>query len=98
MVERIEILEGGQGLFYGTQAVGGVINVVTKAFTEGASGRVQLGADTNEGSHLSAFARNTRAGNRFVLFGSRDEADGFAQFPETNSPRARPTASAATKW
>ena len=34
MVERIEILEGGQGLFYGTQAVAGVINVVTKAFTE----------------------------------------------------------------
>lgn len=50
MVERIEVLEGGQGLFYGTQAVGGVINVVTKAFTEDASGRVQLGLDTNEGT------------------------------------------------
>jgi hypothetical protein len=30
MVERVEILEGGQGLFYGTQAVAGVINVVTQ--------------------------------------------------------------------
>lgn len=29
MVGRIEVLEGGQGLFYGTMAVGGVINVVT---------------------------------------------------------------------
>ena len=34
MVERIEVLEGGQGLFYGTQAVAGVVNVVTKAFTD----------------------------------------------------------------
>ena len=83
MVERIEVLEGGQGLFYGTMAVGGVINVVTKAFTENASGRVQIGADTNEGTHLSAFTRNTRLGNRFVLFGSRDEAEGFAQFPDS---------------
>jgi vitamin B12 transporter len=82
MVERIEVLEGGQGLFYGTQAVGGVINVVTKTFTEDTSGRVQLGLDTNEGSHLSAFTRNSNSGNRFVLFGSRDDADGFSQFPE----------------
>jgi vitamin B12 transporter len=81
MVERIEVLEGGQGLFYGTQAVGGVINVVTKTFTEDASGRVQLGLDTNEGSHLTAFTRNSGSGNRFVLFGSRDDAEGFAQFP-----------------
>lgn len=83
MVERIEILEGGQGLFYGTQAVGGVINVVTKAFTEDVSGRGQVGFDTNEGTHLSAFSRSSRSGNRFVLFGSRDHAEGFEQFPAT---------------
>lgn len=82
MVERIEVLEGGQGLFYGTQAVGGAINVVTKSFTEDGSGRVQLGLDTNEGNHLNAFTRGTNSGNRFVLFGSRDEADGFTSFPE----------------
>jgi vitamin B12 transporter len=83
MVERIEILEGGQGLFYGTQAVGGVINVVTKAFTEDGSGRGQLGLDTNEGTHLSGFTRNSSAGNKFVLFGSRDKAEGFQQFPDS---------------
>src|ERR1051325_12002772 len=43
MVERIEVLEGGQGLFYGTQAVAGVINVVTKSFTEGKSGLLHGG-------------------------------------------------------
>jgi vitamin B12 transporter len=81
MVERIEIIEGGQGLFYGTQAVGGVINVVTKAFTDDASGRLQGGFDTNDGSHVNLFARDTRNGNRFVLYASHDRADGFESFP-----------------
>ncbi len=29
MIERIEVLEGAQGLFCGTQAISGVINVIT---------------------------------------------------------------------
>ena len=59
MIERIEVIEGGQGLFYGTQAVAGVINVVTKAFTETPSGRFQAGFDTNEGRHFNMFARDS---------------------------------------
>ena len=82
MVERVEILEGGQGLFYGTQAVGGVINVVTKSFSQNADGRVQGGFDSNDGKHLNAFARNTfGAGHRVVVYGSSDRAPGFENFP-----------------
>src|ERR1700689_3951437 len=32
MNERIEVLDGGQALFYGTQAQAGAINIVTKSF------------------------------------------------------------------
>ncbi|HEX2459487.1 MAG TPA: TonB-dependent receptor [Vicinamibacterales bacterium] len=82
MVERIEVIEGGQGLFYGTQAVSGVINVVTKAFSEDANGRVQAGFDNNDGKHVNVFARDTvGAGHRFVLYGSSDRADGYQSFP-----------------
>jgi vitamin B12 transporter len=84
MIERIEVIEGGEGLFYGTQAVAGVINVVTKAFTENTNGRAQTGFDTNEGGHVSAFARTAARGHRFVLFGSKDKADGFQQFPDAD--------------
>jgi len=81
MIERIEVIEGGQGLFYGTQAVAGAINVVTKSFTDNTSGRLQTGFDTNKGGHVSGFARDTHSGNRFVLFGSKDKATGFRSFP-----------------
>ncbi len=81
MIERIEIIKGGQGLFYGTQAVAGAINVVTKAFTDDGSGRVQTGFDTNQGGHVNLFARDARSGHRFVLYGSKDQADGFHSFP-----------------
>jgi vitamin B12 transporter len=82
MVERIEVIEGGQGLFYGTQAVSGVINVVTKAFSEDRNGRVQAGFDNNDGKHVNVFARDTVGeGHRFVVYGSSDRADGYQSFP-----------------
>ena len=96
MIERIEVIEGGQGLFYGTQAVSGVINVVTKAFSEDRNGRVQVGFDNNDGKHVNVFARDTvGAGHRFVLYGSSDRADGYQAFPaaeiqpSTNRPSPR---------
>jgi outer membrane cobalamin receptor len=82
MIERIEVIEGGQGLFYGTQAVAGVINIVTKSFTETASGRLQTSFDTNKGRHFNMFARDSGRGGRFVFFGSSDIADGYRSFPE----------------
>jgi outer membrane cobalamin receptor len=81
MVERVEVIEGGQGLFYGTQAVAGVINVVTKSFTEVTNGRVLGGFDSNDGTHVNLFARTGRNGNKFVVYASRDQADGFNNFP-----------------
>lgn len=82
MVERIEIIEGGQGLFYGSQAVAGVINVVTKAFTEDSNGRLQSGFDTNKGGHVNLFGRDSWRGHRFVAFASSDRAEGFQSFPD----------------
>jgi len=38
MIERIEVLKGGQGLFYGTQAVAGVVNIVLRQPTDEPSG------------------------------------------------------------
>lgn len=50
-IERIEVLKGGQSLLFGTQAVSGVINIVTRSpQTREASGEVNLGLDTFGGT------------------------------------------------
>ena len=80
MVERIEVLYGGQGIFYGTQSVAGVVNVVTKAFSEESIGSVRFGLDGNDGSHASVDYRVSGQGHGLVLYASADGADGFQPF------------------
>jgi vitamin B12 transporter len=80
IVERVEVLKGGQGLFYGTQAVGGVINVVTKEVARSAGGQVSVGFDSDEGTHLNGTAQTGGEHQRFVIYGSDDDADGFQPF------------------
>jgi outer membrane cobalamin receptor len=81
MIERIEVLYGGQGIFYGTQSVAGVVNIVTKSFSQDPGGNVGMGFHGNGGSHLRAdFSTTIGDGHQIVLYGSRDEADGFQAF------------------
>lgn len=80
MVERIEVLKGGQSLFYGTQAAAGVINVVTRAYSDELSGDVTLGGDTNQGVHANALVRGAVGQGRFVAWVSKDEAEGYKTF------------------
>jgi vitamin B12 transporter len=80
MVERIEVLKGGQGLFYGTQAAAGVINVVTRAYAEDLGGNLTVGGDTNQGVHASAMVRGPAGPGRFVAWVSKDEAEGYKTF------------------
>ena len=54
-VERIEVLKGGQGILFGTQAVSGVINIVTRRpQSRDASGEVNLGLDSFKGRNGDA--------------------------------------------
>ena len=82
MVERIEVLEGAQSLFYGTQSIAGAINIVTKEFTENPNGHVSAGFDTNGGRHIDGYFSDTLGGHRFAVFGSADKSDGFQPFPD----------------
>ncbi|MYE11817.1 MAG: TonB-dependent receptor plug domain-containing protein, partial [Gammaproteobacteria bacterium] len=80
MVERIEVLYGGQGIFYGTQSVAGVVNVVTKPFSDTQEGRVGLAVDGNDGVHASLDYRGSAGGHQFVVYASSDEADGIRPY------------------
>ncbi len=80
MIERIEVLKGGQGIFYGTQSVSGVINVVTRGFTDATDARIGVGFDDNDGKHADGYVRGSLGETRVVLYGSYDQADGFAPY------------------
>jgi outer membrane cobalamin receptor len=80
IIDRIEVLEGGQSLFYGTQAVAGAVNIVTKPFTNQPDGQAMLAADSNGGRHVDAYYRGAIGKNLFVAYGSVDKSDGYQAF------------------
>ena len=77
MVERIEVLKGGQGIFYGTQSVGGVINIVTKSLQNETDGAIGTAVNSNDGYNLNGYYRTGRGDHQFVVYGSKDQADGY---------------------
>jgi vitamin B12 transporter len=84
MVERVEVLYGGQGIFYGTQSVAGVINVVTKSYSDTPTGSVSVGLDENDGTHVNGDFRTGFGDHQIVLFASKDEAEGYHQVAESD--------------
>lgn len=80
MVERTEIMSGGHGLLYGTQAVAGVMNLVTRSFSDEFGGSVQLGMDSNGGQHHNAYARGAVGDHKLIGWISKDKTDGFEPF------------------
>jgi vitamin B12 transporter len=81
MVERIEVLEGPQALFYGTESIAGAVNVITKDFSDAPSGAFTVGGDTNESWHVDGFFSDAVRNDHFVVYGSRDVSQGFQPFP-----------------
>jgi outer membrane cobalamin receptor len=84
MIERIEVLNGGQALFYGTQAVAGAINIVTRAFSDHPGGSFTVGDDTNHSQQINGYYRDTLDGNQFVVYASHNESPGIQPFPDAD--------------
>ncbi|MGL5360837.1 MAG: TonB-dependent receptor [Shewanella sp.] len=79
LVERIEILAGSAGVLYGDQAVGGVINIVTKA-PERRAGSMQLSGgsfNTYEGRGDASGLINDSW--RYYVTGSYNQGDNYRE-------------------
>ncbi len=106
VIERVEVLRGAQSTLYGSDAIGGVINIVTKdgregfggeLFAEGGSFGTFRGAATLLGGNDIASARLTLSGVQTDGFSSADEAngntedDGFQNISLSSKARFAPT-------
>ncbi|ABV38163.1 TonB-dependent receptor [Shewanella sediminis HAW-EB3] len=78
-IERVEILSGSAGVLYGDQAVGGVINIITKA-PNSAGGGIQVSGgsfDTYEGKgDISGAISNTW---RYYAAASYNQGDNYRE-------------------
>jgi outer membrane cobalamin receptor len=82
LIDRIEVLNGGQALFYGTQAVAGAINIVTTGFSNHRDGAVSFGYDTSQAQQYNGYYRDTIGNNHFVVYATHDQAPGVQPLPD----------------
>ena len=71
-VERIEVLSDGASAVYGSDAIGGVVNIITRKDFDGVSFTYGVGRPTNEGGdteEMSVLIGSSNAKSR-VLFGA----------------------------
>lgn len=99
-VERIEVLKGPQGALYGRNAIGGAINIVTRAPTNDFEGWAQAGYGSGNTRALSAAASGPIVDDKVLLrvTGAWKDSDGNVEnsflgtdvdFFESKDARAR---------
>lgn len=92
MIQRIEVLKGGQGLFYGSQAVAGVVNLVLREPTEEPQGNLTGAVGSLGDRRLAGHVSEAGAGGRWLLFGEQDQSEGYHPYrDEAYQANARKT-------
>ena len=78
-IERIEVLKGPQGALYGRNAIGGAVNIVTKAPSDEFEGFVSIGAGNGSSRKVQAGISGPIAEDKvyFRLSGSYKDSDGL---------------------
>ena len=77
MIDRIEILKGGESLFFGTGARGGAINIITKKITEDTSGQFGISYGDDGYQEVYGHVSETANGNGFMAYGSFEQYEGY---------------------
>src|SRR3546814_16970802 len=84
MIERIEILRGAASSLYGSDAIGGVINIITKKGEQDRplSAWANFGYGTYDTVKSSAGLSGAAAGCEYSLSGSAAPSTGFDVMPD----------------
>ncbi len=78
-IERVEILRGAQGALYGRSAVGGTVNIVTQAPTDGIRGWVSGAYENGDTQRVAGVVSGPLVGDKisFRLGGYGNRSDGL---------------------
>ncbi|MGK2914562.1 MAG: TonB-dependent receptor [Porticoccaceae bacterium] len=83
-VERIEVLEGGAGVLYGDQAVGGVVNIITRGGGK-LGGRLSAGRGSYDNENYRAsYGGRLDNGLDFRVSGDAERGDGYRRDSNIN--------------
>jgi iron complex outermembrane recepter protein len=76
-IDRIEVLDDGASAIYGSDAVAGVVNIITRTNFDGAESRISYGRATDGGdSNITAsqaFGKAWNGGNAFLSYEYNDQ-------------------------
>lgn len=92
MIDRIEILKNGEGLFYGTDGTSGAINIITKPISKERHGSIGVGYGSHEAVKAHGLVSETIRDNGFLIYGAHDGWDGYLPFRDEDYKRIEGTA------
>jgi iron complex outermembrane receptor protein len=108
MIERIEVLQSGASAIYGSDAIAGVVNIITRREQQGFQASAQLGIfeegdGFSQNYQLTWGAGDRDSGTRIVVGGNYVRQDpvsasdrGFSQFPTPGATACDPSCSSGT--
>lgn len=94
-IQRIEIVNGSSSVLYGSNAIGGVINIITKKPMKSSGGRIGTRYSKYNTSHTNVSVQTRQNKLGVKLKGFRNSSDGYDLTPE--SPESY-TASPYVDW
>jgi outer membrane receptor for ferrienterochelin and colicins len=97
MIERIEVVKGPMSALYGADAVGGVINIITRTPEPGLEGDigVRFGSNNEGDADTINFNGNIRGGSErllFSIYASQQSTDPYTELENTSTRLPVPVA------
>lgn len=77
MIERIEVVKGPRSTLYGSDAIGGVINIITQKAEEGKNYNVNVGYGSFDTKTLGFSAQNKNSGYEAGISINSKESEGY---------------------